>query len=216
MTKNTNKIQKFLGIILTTIFAITFFATFSQISFAITPYEQEKITELENEIKGMKEEYNKNPTEETKQVISDREGLLKALKDIAAKTPATKDPTYELKDLKFNVGSQLKLPGDDQPKTYFSDKTYTPIVSLVLKVINYATAIIGTIAMIIFIIAGFMFMIAQGDQTKIDKAKEIFKYAIFGLIITFLSYIIVIFTQSLFITQSLETETNTEETTTTK
>ena len=124
------------------------------------------------------------------------------------KPATTEEQQYNLKDLKYNVNKELKLPGsapgkdDQQPKTYFTDTKNPPIISFILKIIEYATGIIGTIAMIIFIIAGFMFMIAQGDQTKIDKAKEIFKYAIYGLLITFMSYLIVIFAQSLFITQT--------------
>ncbi len=176
MTKITNKNKKFLSIIFTTIFAITTFATFSQISFA---------TESSAPVTPASPETPAKPT------------------------PATKPSISGLKDLKYDVNKELKLPGsttitdDNQPKTYFTDTKNPPIISFLLKLINYATTIIGTIAMIIFIIAGFMFMIAQGDQTKIDKAKEIFKYAIYGLIITFLSYLIVIFVQSLFITQTL-------------
>lgn len=157
MTKTHNN-KKFLSIILTTIFAITMFAGFSQISFAAP-----ETTNTANE-----------------------------------------EEQYNLKDLKFNVSDQLKLPNasgtTQQPKTYFSDTQYPPIVSFILSVINYATGVIGTVAMIIFIIAGFMLVIAQGDQTKIDKAKEIIKYAVIGLIITFMSYVITIFVQSLFIT----------------
>ena len=172
MTHTMYKNKKILGIILTTVFAITMFTGFSQISFA---------EETINKIK---------PTDK-----------------------AAKEAQYNLKDLKYNVNEQLKLPGTDQQKTYFSDTKNPPIIAFILSVINYATGIIGTIAMIIFIIAGFMLIIAQGDQTKIDKAKEIIKYAVIGLIITFLSYVITIFVQSLFITQSVNTSANTAATT---
>lgn len=174
MKQTTHKNKKFLGIILTTIFAITMFAGFSQISFADTASAPQTPA----------------PTAPT--------------------APATKPNTaneeeqYNLKDLKFNVNDQLKLPNASgtaqQPKTYFSDTQNPPLIAFILSVINYATGIIGTIAMIIFIIAGFMLVIAQGDQTKIDKAKEIIKYAVIGLLITFMSYVITIFVQSLFIT----------------
>lgn len=165
--------KNFVKIILSSVIALTIFATFFQTSFAETTTKQVK------------------PTDK-----------------------ATQDQQYSLKDLKYDVNKELTIPDttngtSQQPKTYFSDTTNSPIVSFILKLIEYATTIIGTIAMIIFIIAGFMFMIAQGDQTKVDKAKEIFKYAIYGLLITFLSYVIVIFAQSLFITQSVTTPTNT-------
>ncbi|MFA6917361.1 MAG: pilin [Candidatus Gracilibacteria bacterium] len=96
--------------------------------------------------------------------------------------------------LTFNVKDYLKLEGADQ--VYFQEGS--PIVALITRVIEFATYIIGSIAVILVIIAGFMFMVSQGNQQKLDEAKEIFKYAVIGLIIVFLSYIITIFAQSIF------------------
>jgi len=187
MKKTTHKNKKFLGIILTTIFAITMFSGFSQISFAKTDASAPSGSSTPTP------DATPTPAPETKP------------------NTTTKNPdSYSLKDLKYNVRTELKLGGTGQPKTYFSDTQYSPIVSFILSVINYATGIIGTVAMIIFIIAGFMLVIAQGDQTKIDKAKEIIKYAIIGLIITFLSYVITIFVQSLFITTTPTPQSTTQ------
>lgn len=117
-------------------------------------------------------------------------------------TPQTGRPPVDedsLKEAIFDVSNILSLDGDEQPQSYFEDEQgYSPIVSLVLRVINFAIRIIGSIAVIIFIVAGFMFMLAKGDETRLTNAKEVVKYAIIGLLITFLSYIIVIFVQSLF------------------
>lgn len=110
---------------------------------------------------------------------------------------AATDPAItELKELKFNVGKYLKLD-EGQEQKYF-DKGKNPIVDFILRVINFALTIIGSIAIIILIISGFMMMFSQGNQQKLDDAKAIFKYAIIGLIVTFLAYIIVIFVQSIF------------------
>ncbi len=208
------KNKKILGIILTAIFAITMFTGFSQISFAAPTKEQTiKIMELQQKIDAAYKEYQgPNVTlDQAKTMGTNIEAMEKELK--ALKEAANENDKYDLKDLKYNVNEQLKLPGEDQQKTYFSDTKNPPIIAFILSVINYATGIIGTIAMIIFIVAGFMLIIAQGDQTKIDKAKEIIKYAVIGLIITFLSYVITIFVQSLFITQSVNTAANTASTT---
>lgn len=104
-----------------------------------------------------------------------------------------------LKEFTFSIGKNLKLPGSQQSLSYFNDTNqYPPIVEFILTILNFATSIMGTLAVIIMILAGFVMLLSQGDQTRIDRAKDMFKYAIIGLIVAFLSYIIVISVQSLF------------------
>lgn len=100
-----------------------------------------------------------------------------------------------LKEATFDVTDILKL--DDQPQSYFS-KGDSPIVAAILMFIEFATRIIGILAVILLIIAGFMFMTAQGNQQGIDNAKDVVKYAVIGLAVTFLSYVIITFIQSMF------------------
>ncbi len=107
------------------------------------------------------------------------------------------DQQYDLTEGTFPVRDVLKLDDKKQPAAYF-DSEQAPIEALAGTVINYALAIMGSIAVILVIIAGFMLMTAQGESTQIDKGKEIIKYAIIGLVAAFLSYIIVLFVQSLF------------------
>lgn len=117
----------------------------------------------------------------------------------AAPPPETTTPTDDLSEAKFNVKEVLTLDKKEQPKKYFDDEKYSPIVSFILDIINFATTIMGSLAVILFIIAGFMFMLGQGNQQKIDEAKDVIKYAAIGLIVAFLSYIITIFVQSIFV-----------------
>lgn len=105
---------------------------------------------------------------------------------------------YNITEGSFPVRDILKLPGDDQPQEYFNAKDKAPIEAFGITIINYALAIMGSIAVILIIFAGFRMMVADGESQKIDEAKEIIKYAIMGLIFAFLSYLIVIFVQSLF------------------
>ncbi len=147
---------------------------------------------------------------EDMQAVKDAE-ITEKQKEAEAKTAEekSKNATQEssktpLKDLQFDVSKNLKLKPDStgkeqQPQSYFKNN-YPPIIAFILTILDFATQIIGSLAVLIMIIGGFMFMTAQGDQTQIDKAKDVIKYAIIGLVVTFLSYIIVIFLQSLFIT----------------
>ena len=47
------------------------------------------------------------------------------------------------------------------------------------------------IAIFVLVIAGYMFVTAGGDEGRIDKAKEIIKYTIFGMAMIILSFVIV-------------------------
>lgn len=110
----------------------------------------------------------------------------------------------------FNVKKNLILQdtpvpvGDSQVHEINQEAKYfegegSPIVNFISSVIEYLTYIIGSIAMILVIVSGFRMMVSQGNQQKIDEAKEMFKFAIIGLVVVFMSYIITIFVQSIFI-----------------
>ena len=110
---------------------------------------------------------------------------------------ATDPAIKELKELKFDVSDTLKLDNNDQEQTYFGEGK-NPIQELIIRIINYALTVIGSIAVIILIIGGFQMMLSQGDQQKLEEAKDVVKYAVIGIIVTLLSYIIVISIQSIF------------------
>jgi len=109
-----------------------------------------------------------------------------------------------IKDGTFNVQEHLNLDGEKQGQNYFDkgegeEATRSPIVKFIVSMIEYGTMVIGTIAMIMFIIAGFRMMFSDGDEQALTSAKDMFKYTIVGVLAAFLSYIIVIFVQSIFI-----------------
>jgi len=124
---------------------------------------------------------------------SDQEAALQTNRENDQKT--TPETVDSLKEATFDVTDILKLEG--QPQSYFS-KGDSPIVSAILMFIEFATRIIGILAVILLIIAGFMFMTAQGNQQNIDNAKDVVKYAVIGLAVTFLSYVMITFIQSMF------------------
>ncbi len=117
-------------------------------------------------------------------------------KEAQAEADADKQPS--LKDATFDISKYLTLDGQGEflDKKGEDDKT-SPIVKFLVAMINFAVSIIGSIAVLLLVIAGFMFMFAQGNQQSIDNAKEVVKYAVIGLVVTFLSFIIVVFVQSI-------------------
>jgi cytochrome bd-type quinol oxidase subunit 2 len=69
-----------------------------------------------------------------------------------------------------------------------SGKTFDQIVN---DITNFIFVIALAVAVIMIIIAAFHFLTSGGDQNKIRTAKNIFLYAIIGLLITLLAKAIV-------------------------
>jgi len=58
------------------------------------------------------------------------------------------------------------------------------------RIINYALSFLGVIALVLIIYAGFIWMIARGNEEQITKAKETLKGGVIGLIIVLSSFAI--------------------------
>jgi len=87
-----------------------------------------------------------------------------------------------------NIGNQAKKSAE-----LGYDVTGGNIFSLVQIVVNAFLAIIGVLLLIYLLYAGYHWMTAQGDEKKVDKAKETIQRAITGLIIIVAAYAISIF-----------------------
>lgn len=78
---------------------------------------------------------------------------------------------------------QFTIPTD--PLKYAS---YNP-ATVIAKVISVLLSILGTIALLMFIYAGFNWMTAMGNDAKINTAKKIMVWSTAGLVVIFISYI---------------------------
>jgi hypothetical protein len=80
---------------------------------------------------------------------------------------------------------------DIQAKSGFNDasKEGGSIFSILGTVISIFLSLLGIIFIVLMIYGGYNWMIAAGDEAKVTKAKDTFKRAIIGLIITLCSYI---------------------------
>ena len=56
------------------------------------------------------------------------------------------------------------------------------------RIINVVLSFCGIILLCYFIYAGFLWMTASGDSKKVDKAKDILKNAIIGMLVLVTSY----------------------------
>lgn len=73
------------------------------------------------------------------------------------------------------------LPGVNSPE------------ALIGKVIKAIMGIVGSIALVMFIYGGFVWMMAGGNSQAVDKGKSILMWAAVGLIVIFSSYALVRF-----------------------
>lgn len=64
---------------------------------------------------------------------------------------------------------------------------------LIGKIINGALGIVGSIALVMFIYGGFVWMTAMGASDKVTKGKDIIIWASIGLIVIFSAYAMVNF-----------------------
>lgn len=65
-------------------------------------------------------------------------------------------------------------------------------------IIKTLLGLVGIIALIYFILGGFMWMTAAGNQEKIKKGRDTLVWATIGLVIIFASYSIVYFVLGIF------------------
>lgn len=91
-----------------------------------------------------------------------------------------------LKDA-FGTGSPLS---DVKTKTGYSDEDIGAISG---RVINTALTIVGVVFLLLMVYAGYLWMTAQGEESKIDKAQNIIKGTVIGLVLVLSAYAITIF-----------------------
>jgi len=85
--------------------------------------------------------------------------------------------------------------GVNQGDTKYSTGDYTldDIVMIAVRASRWILGIVGSLALLMFVYGGFMFLISSGSSDKISKAKAIIVAAMVGLIIVFSSYLIIQF-----------------------
>lgn len=65
------------------------------------------------------------------------------------------------------------------------------IAHITMDVLSFLLAIVGTLAIIMLVAGGIMYLTAAGEEDKIEKGKKLVKFAIIGIIIALASLVIV-------------------------
>ncbi len=77
--------------------------------------------------------------------------------------------------------------------TYCGDYGVNDFVQLAVNISQWILGIVGSLALVMFIYGGLMFLISAGSSDKIAEARKIIVAAAIGLIIVFASYLIIKF-----------------------
>lgn len=64
-------------------------------------------------------------------------------------------------------------------------------MALIVRLINWALYLAGGLAVIYIVYAGIMYITAGDDQAKADAAKGTITYAIIGIVVVALSFVII-------------------------
>src|SRR3990167_1617386 len=70
-------------------------------------------------------------------------------------------------------------------------KLPTSLATVIVNAVNYGLLIAGSVAVLMIIVGGFLYITASGDQERLEKAKKTLRNAIIGVIIILLSLAIV-------------------------
>jgi len=65
--------------------------------------------------------------------------------------------------------------------------------TLIGKIINAIIGIVGSLALVMFIYGGFIWMTAAGSAEKVEKGKNVLLWATIGLVVIFTAYALVRF-----------------------
>jgi hypothetical protein len=87
----------------------------------------------------------------------------------------------------LNLGGDI-LKNTAEKGGYDKNTDGTSLSQNIGLVVNIVLSIIGVLFTILTVYAGYTWMIARGEETKIDKAKKIITASIIGLIITLGAY----------------------------
>ncbi len=79
-------------------------------------------------------------------------------------------------------------------------KTETSLAGLAAQIIQVLLGLIAIVFVIMFIYGGFTYLTSLGEESKIKKAKDLLKLAIFGFLIVMTAYAV-----TYFIATTLET-----------
>jgi hypothetical protein len=93
-------------------------------------------------------------------------------------------PSVVLAQWDVNNLSKFQLPG-------------TPIYEIISRIMLWLLAIVGIVCVIGFIIAGFLYFTAAGDEDQANRAKRAMMYSVIGIVVALSGLVMINFAVNL-------------------
>jgi len=77
----------------------------------------------------------------------------------------------------------LSLAVENLPQLSSTSLTTSSVSKVVDTIFNWIFGIVSTLTVLIFVLAGFYFVTAQGDPEKVGKAKQMMIYGVIGVVV---------------------------------
>lgn len=87
--------------------------------------------------------------------------------------------------------TSLLNPGDNPEAVASATGGETSVRALALRIVNYFLGFLGLIAVIMVIYGGITYVISAGNDEAVGNAKKIIQYALIGIIIILVSFVLV-------------------------
>lgn len=81
--------------------------------------------------------------------------------------------------------------GDGYSDAGSQDLPEGTVIDIVVAAASWLLMILGSVALIGFVISGILYLTAAGDEDRMEKAKRGMMYSIIGVIVGLLGYVIV-------------------------
>ncbi|MDP3971070.1 MAG: hypothetical protein Q8P90_05280 [bacterium] len=88
----------------------------------------------------------------------------------------------------YTLGFDPAVGDTEQPLQKASQLGTADPTQIIFTIINTSLIFLGSITLIMVIVAGFMWLLAGGSEEKIKKAKDLLKGATIGLVIVLSSF----------------------------
>ncbi len=96
----------------------------------------------------------------------------------------------------INLSKYLRAEG--QTYTVGGSEQKITIGSYIVRLVNFLSLVIGSFAFLAIVIGGIVFVASAGNETSLQKGKDIIKYSVIGLVVALTAYFITGFVQSIF------------------
>jgi hypothetical protein len=93
---------------------------------------------------------------------------------------------FAITHAQLNLGSDMAQQASNEAG--YAQATETSLAETIGTVVKVMMSFLGIIFTVLIFYAGFLWMTAQGDESKVNKAMEIVRTSIVGLVIAISSY----------------------------